>query len=178
MNIYFKKFLPVLFIYIFTAIPHTVFAQTIAEIRHKASLQLMINRVKKTKLKCYMKKDLNTYFELSCHEGIEVITDLEGDCYANNLEEEWGKDCNSYSRITFTKSYAMMPKGSFIILVNPSENGIKKTEGSSVCGFNNSFSIISKSENLKYEALIVLEKQEYVNTFECIQYLKDQGYES
>ncbi|MGB5594936.1 MAG: hypothetical protein WBM32_06815 [Crocosphaera sp.] len=160
----------------FSILPLKVLAQNTVNITKKASLQLMIKGIKQPKLKCHVKNDQNTYFELSCDQGIETITDLEGDCYATTLEERWGKNCQTHTRISFIEDNSIISQEDFLILVNPDENEIEKTEGSSVCGYNNSLSMISKSENLEYEALIILEKQEYVNTPDCIEYLNNQGF--
>lgn len=143
--------------------------------KNKATLQLMIKGVRQPKLKCRLKDDQNTYFELSCDKGVETVTDLEGDCYANNLEERWGKDCRSYSRLTFTEDYSIFQKGAYLILVNQDET--EQTEGVVfACGRNHSFAMISRSEDLGYEALFFFEKQEYVNTADCLEYLRKEGF--
>jgi REP element-mobilizing transposase RayT len=145
--------------------------------KNKATLQLMLKGVRQPKLKCQLKEDQNTYFELSCDKGIETVTDLEGDCYANSLEERWGKDCRTYSRITFTEDYSIFQKGDYLILVNQDEDGIEQTEGVVfACGRNRSFAMISRSEELRYEALFFFEKQEYVNTPDCLEYLRKKGF--
>lgn len=180
-NIYLKKLLLTFSLLYFDSwsffiFPLKTLAENTVKIKTKASLQLMVKGIKQPKLKCSVENDANTYFQLSCEQGIETITDLEGNCYGSTLEQRWGENCKTYTRINFTEDNSMISQKDFIILVNKDENGIEKTEGSSVCGDNNSFSMIAESENFEYEALIFLEKQEYINTPECIKYLNNQGF--